>query len=112
MYAFCTFLLQLAPSVLSVVLYLRLDEKVQEHQDTLDNRVKVLLLENAEKQKGINEEIVLKYDKRTTLLKDKLALLEKEVEYLDGVDRRIRVLITVSVVMGTSLCSILWLLKR
>jgi len=112
MYAFCTFLLQLAPSVISVVLYLRLDEKVQVHQETLDTRVKVFFMENAEKQKVLNDEIVLKYDKRTTLLKDKLALLEKEVEYLDGVDHRMRTLITVSVVMGTSLCSVLWLLKR
>jgi hypothetical protein len=109
MYSFCTFLLQLAPSVISVALYLRLDQKVQVHQDKLDKRVNVFFMENMEKQKVLNDEIVLKYDKRTTLLKDKLALLEKEVEYLDEVDHRMRTLITVSVVMGGSLCSVLWM---
>jgi hypothetical protein len=98
---FCSFLIQLAPGALAIALYLLMDQNIQLQQECMDARLMIWSekkLEAEEKQKAVLDEIVLKYDKRTTLLRDKVALLEKNMEYLDGVDRRIAVIVTTSIV--------------
>ena len=100
---FCMFFVQLAPSALAVALYLRLDQKLQKQQEALDARLTLCYEKKIEEtQTRLNDEIVLKYDRRTTILRDKVAQLEKEIEYLDGVERRVAVVFRMcAVTLGT-----------
>ena len=83
MYTFCTFLLQLAPSVLAIGMYQHFDQKLQ---------VQKWVVENQEKQN-------VSYDECTTLLKDKIALLEHDIHSLHELVHRVGLAtVTLSVV--------------
>ncbi len=101
MLSVCLFFIQLAPSILGLALYQRLQIKFQQQQEILDLRLMLCSEKVQEKQTVLNE-IVLKYDKRTTILRDKVAQLEKDVDYLDGVERRLAVVFRMcAVTLGT-----------
>lgn len=101
MYSLCVFFVQLAPGAIALSLYQHLHTKLEIQQKALDTRL-LLCSGMEEKQNALIDEIVLKYDKRTTILRDKVAQLEKEVEYLDGVERRVAVVFRAcAVTLGT-----------
>ncbi len=101
MLSVCLFFIQLAPSVLGLALYQRLQIKFQQQQEILDLRL-MLCSEKVQEKQTILDAIVLKYDKRTTILRDKVAQLEKDVDYLDGVERRVAVVFRMcAVTLGT-----------
>ena len=118
MYAFCTFLLQLAPSALIVGFYHNVQQKQQrqlQNLQTLETDLKAWIetkAENSKKEKTTIDDIVLKYDKRTTLLNDKLTELERRLNYLQEVDRRLGVLGWLSVMIVFSLYSLITICKR
>ena len=101
MLSVCLFFIQLAPSVLGLALYQRLQIKFQHQQEILDLRL-MLCSEKVQEKQTVLDDIVLKYDKRTTILRDKVAQLEKDVDYLDGVERRVAVVFRMcAVTLGT-----------
>ena len=83
MYTFSTFLLQLAPIVLVIGMYQHFDQKLQVQQ---------WVVENQEKQN-------VSYDECTSLLKDKISLLEHDIHSLHEVVHRLGMgMVTLSVV--------------
>jgi len=103
MLSVCLFFIQLAPCVLGLALYQRLQNKFQQHQEILDLRL-MLCTEKVQEKQTVLDEIVLKYDKRTTILRDKVAQLEKDIEYLDGVERRVAIIFRMcGITVGTFL---------
>jgi hypothetical protein len=81
---------------------------MEEKQETIESRI-LLFSKMEEKQKVLMDEMDLKFETRTTLLKDQVALLEKDMEYIDAVDRRIGVGFTISFALMSSLIIMVFL---
>ena len=96
------FFIQLVPSVFGLALYQRLHTKLEIQQEAIESRI-LLFSKMQEKHKVLMDEMDLKFETRTTILKDEVALLEKDVDYIDAVDRRIGIGFTFFVASVSSL---------